>query len=111
MKTIGRYKIDYCNGIVQEKFLIRQSDFENVIKPIQKRIYDLQIKRKDNVASILKKELNNNFSDSYFTTNSPMAKAIKNGYMSLSKNQGGNVKCFISRINENGRRQVRISQG
>ena len=100
---IAKYQITYKNGVVQEKNLISHSDFENIIKPTNDRIYDL-IRDKSNVEAnslevkLLKAELKEKFGSEWFTDNSPLFEAITTGILELPESQGGPVPCIVKQI-------------
>lgn len=93
-KRLGTYLIDYGKGITQVKDLIPQADYDD----IRGRITELEIAKKTKEAEVLKKELNAMFGDSYFTTESPLGLALKNGILSLPLAQGGDQPCKITPI-------------
>lgn len=98
---LGQYKITYNERITQTKNLISHSDFENIIKPKQKEIYELEIrgsKTAKKKAKELKVELNEMFSDNYFTDKSPLYDAYSSGYLILPKIQGGTKTCLVEKI-------------
>ena len=98
-KILGTYKIRYGNGMVQHCNLINQSDYETIVKPTKDRIADLLLtKDKDDKseAKRLKDDLKAQFSDNYFTTGSPIYKAVGNGILSLPEHQGGNHSCIVT---------------
>lgn len=43
MKILGKYQITYQNGFIQEKNLISHTDYVNIIKSIQDKIYKLEV--------------------------------------------------------------------
>jgi hypothetical protein len=103
MKTIGKYKVQYPCGIVQEKDLVRHEDFKNIIQPINKRIYELDCVPKDDPkkeeakaeANKLRGELYGMFGDSWFTDQSPLFDASKTGELILPEHQGGIKKVKV----------------
>ena len=97
-RIIGRYRMTYKNGMVQEKDLISHSDYVNIIKPYNDKIYDLIKEKLDNEADLLKAELNSMFGSEWFTDASPLFEASKTGILSLPENQGGNHPCKVERI-------------
>lgn len=104
MKTniIDTYKLIYPNGIVQEKDLISHDDFNNIIKPKRKLMYELEASKdkNDNIeANVIKKELRFMFGDNYFTTESPLYNAITLGYMDLLQSQGYRNYVNVEKIN------------
>jgi hypothetical protein len=88
VRILGTYQITYSNDVTQVKNLIRHSDFLSVIKPKEERIYDLQILKRDKLASLIKKEISLLFGQEWFTDRSPLWQASKNGIMNLPKHQG-----------------------
>lgn len=97
MKIMGTYKILYSNGVEQTKTLIRQTDYQNIIRPIQDRIYDLSYIKKDRSVSVLKRYITENFGENWFTHQSPVGLAIHTGIIRLPKSQGGDHNCRIVR--------------
>lgn len=100
------YKITYSNGFIQYKQLISQEYYNNEyiplkiaigmheeLKPNKSKKDELIAweKRKNNLNRIMK-EL---FPHPFFTTESPLAKAISTGIITLPKIQGG---CFTVKI-------------
>jgi hypothetical protein len=94
-RIIGRYRITYKNGMVQEKDLISHSDYENIVKPYTDKIYDLIKDKMDSEADLLKAELKAMFGSEWFTDGSPLFEASKTGILSLPKSQGGNHPCKV----------------
>lgn len=93
-----KYSIRYHNDITQIKDMIDQSEYEGVIKPTLQAIYELEVKgsnKSKKEARALKAELKEKYGDNYFTSESPIAKAIKTGILSLPKTQGGDTKCVV----------------
>lgn len=100
--SIGLYQITYQNGITQQKHLILQKKYQEYVdghkslhmmketKKTQKK-FKLQIEELTN-------RLHNNFGDSFFTTESPLGKAIKTGELCLPKHQGGCTNVIIEKI-------------
>jgi hypothetical protein len=105
--TLGKYKITYDCGTTQEKDLIDHDDYLNIIKPKEKRIYELSCVPKDDPGkeeanremNALKKEVFELVGDSWFTNQSPLFEASKTGILSLPETQGGNKKCSVIQIN------------
>jgi len=98
MRIIKKCKIEYSCGIKQEKNLISHVEFDNVIKPKQKRIAELNQKGFKKTASILKSEILKTYGDEWFTNKSPLYKSIKTGWLNLPKQQGGSKPCIINYI-------------
>lgn len=97
-RIIRPYRITYDNGVTQIKNLISQIDFEAIIKPKQKEIYELEIADKKKEANAIKSELKAMFSDNYFTDKSPLFNAHLTGYLELPKVQGGIKPCLVAEI-------------
>ena len=101
-KIIDRYKLIYPNGIIQEKDLISHDDFNNIIKPKRKLMYELENSKNKNYneeANVIKKELRFMFGDNFFTTESPLHEAITLGYMDLLASQGYRNFIKVIKIN------------
>jgi hypothetical protein len=98
-KTKGKYSITYYNGITQVKDLITQDDFENVIQPKQKEIFEYMLVDDKMAANAIKRELFDLFGDNYFTDGSPLYGAFKTGKLILPKHQGGTTKCKVVKLN------------
>lgn len=96
--VIGKYKITYHNGVVQEKNLISSKDFHNFIIPIRNEIHELECEKKYSEAKYLKSELKNIFGSEYFTDDSPIYYAIKTGILCLPLTQGGCKSCEVIEI-------------
>lgn len=100
-RILGQYRITYSNEITQTKCLISHSDFENIIKPTETKIYELERANnwKPSVQSKkLKSDLKTMFSSAYFTDKSPLYEAISTGILILPKDQGGAQKCQVVAI-------------
>ena len=107
-EIIGLYEIIYSSGVKQECYLISHLDFLTVIQKKKDEIAELQNhpdNRKpktkeyhDKKISEIKKWLTDKYSDNYFTTESPLGKAIKTGILSLPETQGGDHKVSIKLI-------------
>lgn len=107
-RRLGRYQVTYNNGLTQELDLISHNDFIGIIKTNKDEIYDL-INHPDNknpktkeyhlkIAAIMKRQLSEMFGDNYFTTESPIYKAIETGILSLPLLQGGDSFCTVIKI-------------
>lgn len=97
-KVIGRYRITYLeNGFVQEKNLIWDFDYQNIIKPARDLAYDWIKEGRKSEAEKIETDIKETFGD-FFTTQSPMFDAIKTGIMVLPKCQGGEHKLKIELI-------------
>ena len=92
MKTLGVY-ITYENGVKQEKNLVDHFVYENIIIPLQMVL----LTAGKNKSKKIKKDIERMFGEFWFTTESPLGKAIKTGILSLPKHQGGNTKCLINK--------------
>ena len=100
-RILGQYRITYGNGISQTKCLISHSDFENIIKPTESKIYELEKANswKPSVQSKkLKSDLKIMFSSAYFTDKSPLFEAMSTGTLILPKDQGGSHPCQMVAI-------------
>ena len=96
-------KITYENGITQTKNLISHDTYINLIKPKLIEIADLENElSKANKSKIKEikfkiKELKNSITiKDYFTTESPLGKALHSGILKLPLQQGGNHKIKIN---------------
>jgi hypothetical protein len=94
---MDRYQITYDNGITQEKNLISHEDYLNIIKPMLKIIYFLEINDNKKQANVLKSMVKELYGE-YFTDKSPLGLAIKTGYLELPEYQGGKSKCKFKKI-------------
>lgn len=87
-----KYKITYQNNnFVQYKTLIPHNHFEDVIKPAQQKIADLEsAQNKNNKETIQKqiKDLKRIIGQDWFTDKSPLYKAITTGEIKLLPHQG-----------------------
>lgn len=109
VEILGVYGIFYERSITQVKNLIRQEDYENEIKPIYNEIYALEIERlSKNKKSSKYKELSKAISTlqksisylgNFFTTDSPLGKAIYAGKLVLPKCQGGEHNVIVVSLN------------
>lgn len=97
-RIIGRYMITYHNGVTQEKDLISHTDYENIVKPLQDQIHDLETEKKDKEAGELKRQLKQMFGDNWFTDKSPIYEALKTGVLSLPQTQGGQTTCKVEAV-------------
>lgn len=96
-----KYKITYLNnGFVQYKTLIPHSYFEEIIKPAQQKIADLEsAQNKNNKEEIHKqiKNLKRIIGQDWFTDKSPLYDAIKTGEIKLLPYQGTH-KCKVELV-------------
>jgi hypothetical protein len=100
------YKITYSNGFIQYKQLVTQQYYETEyiplkvvigmyeeLKPNKSKKEELEKwKYRSNDLNRKMKEL---FPYDFFTTESPLAKSIKTGILTLPKTQGG---CYLVKI-------------
>lgn len=99
MKILGTYQIHYLeSNVVQVKNLIAQSDYENIIKPKLKEVYDLNLLGEKQKSSSIKKELKDTFGEHYFTNQSPLFKAIDTGLVILPEHQGLEYQVSLIKI-------------
>ena len=99
---LGTYKIEYEGGVIQIKNLISKELYTNVICPISDVIDFLERKNKGKKTPETKKLqsfINETFGELIFTDDSPLFLAIETGVIKLHKNQGGNHKCKITKVN------------
>lgn len=94
-RIISKFSITYDNGITQVKNLVSQEDFDQIIKPKLKEIYELETKDMKKEANLIKKSLKEMFSSNYFTTESPLYDAYKTGYLDLPLHCGGRKPCHV----------------
>lgn len=87
--VLGRYKIEYDNGVTQIKNLIDHSDYLEEIKPALAEIDLLQSKKKYKQADALKHWIYRKCGKQWFTNKSPLYFSIQSGILSLPKQQGG----------------------
>jgi len=80
---LGRYRIIYSNGVTQVKDLISQDDFKNTLAPGLMEVYRLTQIKAHEVAKELKSTLKKQFGDNYFTSESPIGKAMFTGRLVL----------------------------
>lgn len=100
-RIVSRCEITYRNGMAQTKNLITHLDYDNIIKPIENKIYEIErLNRwKPTSESIkLKRDLFTMFGSDYFTDKSPLFEAIKTGILDLPKHQGGKIPCQVKLI-------------
>jgi len=88
MNNYPKYKIDYLDvGVVQEKFLIPQETYNDIIIPAKKIISEIEALnngKPTNKSKELKAWLKNKFGDSIFTDQSALFKAIKTGFLNCN---------------------------
>lgn len=105
-----KYKITYPDyNIIQYKNLIKREEYENLIKPVQSLISNLDsiiagLNKKKHKETIqfyenYKSKLKNVISDvgEFFIDDSPLGKAIKTGFIELPEYQGGKIKAIIEK--------------
>lgn len=93
---IARYTIAYSNGVIQEKDLISQFDFELHIKPTANAIHLLEVAGRKRITKMLSRFLEKSFGNNWFTDQSPLFKAKSTGALSLPTSQGGITKCTLT---------------
>jgi hypothetical protein len=105
MNILSQYKIIYKNGAIQYKNLISHSAYLGIIKPIRKKIYELESEenkyvRKANQSQIkrLKRRLIEMYGVNWFTDQSPLFYAIETGILKLLPQQGGSHQIKIEKI-------------
>jgi len=96
-KFIALYEITYSNGFKQYKILISDEDYDNIKKPLEIAIINIEslTRGKENSASkCIKETLKMLFHNPSICINqrSPMGQSISNGIMTLPLNQGGDHK-------------------
>lgn len=93
-RILGSYQITYANnGFAQEKHLVSEEDWNNILSPIKNAISIIEDdnNRKENEESrLLKSSLKVMFGDynSCFIVGSPLHESIKTGVLSGGKYQG-----------------------
>jgi hypothetical protein len=91
LKVIGVYKIEFNIGTNQIRNLISRDDYNEIIKPANEEIHELEKKGNTKEAKIIKNELKSMFGEHYFTNKSPIFESqINNGIIVLPESQGGN---------------------
>lgn len=103
-------KITYPDhNIIQYKNLVKREEYENLIKPIQSLISNLDsiiagLNKKKHKETIQlyedhKSRLKNVLSDigEFFIDDSPLGKSISTGIMELPEYQGGKIKTIIEK--------------
>lgn len=99
MRIQGKYKIVYENGFKQQKNLISNKDYLEIVRPLSNIAATLEIDKKTrSEARSLKKVISSLFGEEWFTDESPLFNAIKTGTLSLPESQGGNHKVKITKI-------------
>lgn len=106
-QSLGFYRIEYSQGIVQTKKLISLDDFKRY-QDLNLRKSELQMKMKGkrekdpSLVSEMKtvKEELKEFSKPFFVINSALCKSIETGVLSLPDAQGGNHKVKITKIDD-----------
>lgn len=97
-KIRGTYRIEYANGCVQHKTLIRHSDYVSIIKPKEAEAYGYELNDDFDSAKAIKKELVNEFGKYWFTDKSPLWKSLLGGVMKLPSQQGGNHSVKLTKV-------------
>lgn len=99
MEVLGKFKIIYSNGVNQEKILISQEEYKNTIKPKLEEIIKLESeliglgkknKRRVEIEDSIKKIEDSINIGEFFTSESPLGKALTTGILVLPNCQGGN---------------------
>lgn len=96
-RILGQYQVSYTNGFIQDKNLIKRSDWEEILKPLKKviSIIEADNKDKENEESMLiKQSLKVMFGDynNCFAEGNLLHQSMTTGFISLPENQGGNHK-------------------
>ena len=95
MKNFPKYKIHYLDvNVVQEKYLIPQSEYDNYIIPTKRMIADLEHANNGKPtknSKYLRDLLNRKYPKDFFTDNSPLFKSIGIGVL-YCNNYTHNVK-------------------
>lgn len=99
---LNRLRIIYTNGFKQEKNLICNAYYEEVIRPTKNRIDEIEALGKKAIKKH-QPELDrlNKIVDSvspYCTTGSPLHEAMSTGFLNLIDTQGGLTPVFIEPI-------------
>lgn len=100
----SKWEVKYLNtGVVQKLNLITDEDFTNIVKPMSKISYELELenKGKPTIESLAIKDLlKNMFGDSstYFTETSPLGLSIKTRILVLPLVQGGEHKVIWKKV-------------
>lgn len=99
VNIIAKYEIIYENGISQISNLIDHSFYLSTIVPLMYKIEDAKKHKKELLVKSYKKEIDAMVGKDYFTTGSPMFRAIKTGLLKFQNgNQGGPFKISINII-------------
>lgn len=101
MKLETIYRIAYKNGVTQVKNLISHSDFIEIYKKTEDKIYELEKENKfkeTNTTKKLKKDLKEMFGSEWSTDKSPLYDAFLTGKLILPKYQGDSFDCIIKKI-------------
>lgn len=95
-----KYKITYSNGFVQIKELISQDFYDFEIKTREAQRSKLELAKKQKEANQIAKEIKQLLPKcEWFTSESPICKAIHNGgFLILPEHQGGTTKIKIEKI-------------
>lgn len=104
MKRIWTYKIEYENGFVQYKNLIRHENYINEIIPLLDKINEIEQKytrkKADALVKPIKAEIKQKYGEHWFTDRSPLFYAIKSCEMDLGPNAGGIHKVRLTKVDE-----------
>lgn len=103
IKAIGRYKITYKNGFIQEKNMISFDDYAGIYKPSMIKMTDIESsdapkKERDEKINKIKDKMKFLFGSDWFTSTSPLSLAIETGVLSLHLHQGGDHKIKLEKI-------------
>jgi hypothetical protein len=100
-RTLGKYRITYACGITQIKDLISHKDYEEIYKPAQDKIYDLEKTngwKPTNQSKELRNDLLLMFGENWFTDECAIFKASITGLLVLPEIQGGTTKCSVIKL-------------
>lgn len=90
-----KYQITYSKGIVQVKNLIDQKLYDDFMKSVTPtKEFVVSEKEIQKISKAFKKE----HGDEFFTTESPLCKAIESGLLVLPLSQGGITKCIVKKL-------------
>lgn len=94
-RILAQYQITYeVNGFVQEKHLVSRGDWDEVLIPIKREIYDMDNRGNKEESKLLKNVLKLMFGniDICFPEGGPLHESITTGFISLPPDQGGQHK-------------------